>query len=166
MATKEVSSEAAPRLPLHYPPTAGMLLVKLGKAIERRYIDALRPSKLSPKHLGVLLEVRARPTTQQALCDLAGLDPSKLVGLLNDLEADGLVGRRRDEADRRRHIVEVSEEGRARLATVERVAKQVEQEFLAGLDEDERQALHALLAKVADTTGLIEGCVELIRQRG
>jgi DNA-binding MarR family transcriptional regulator len=165
VATKELSPDELRTLALHYPPTAGMLLAKLGHTIERRYTEALKPSNLSPKHLGVLLQVKAQPTTQQALCDAAGVHASKLVGLLNDLEAEGLLVRRRDEADRRRHIVEVSKEGRSRLATAERAAKDVEAEFLAGLDEDERQALHALLAKVADTTGVITGCVELIASR-
>jgi DNA-binding MarR family transcriptional regulator len=162
MAMKELELEDAPKLALHYPPSAGMLLVKLGRAAERRYTDALKPSKLTPKHLGVLFEVRARATTQQALCDSVGIDPSKLVGLLNDLEDEGLLVRRRDPADRRRHIVEVSKEGRARLAIAERAAKQVEEELLGGLDDDERQALHALLARVADSSGVIEGCAGLV----
>jgi DNA-binding MarR family transcriptional regulator len=159
---KELELEGTPKPALHYAPSAGMLLVKLGRAVERRFTEALKPSKLTPKHLGVLFEVRARSTTQQALCDSIGLDPSKLVGLLNDLEDEGLLVRRRDPADRRRHIVEVSKEGRARLAKAERAAKEVEEELFAGLDEDERRALHTLLARVADTSGVIEGCVGLV----
>src|ERR671923_1292772 len=136
MATSDVTTAEPVRAALHYPPTAGMLLVKIGRFAERWFAEALKPSELTPKHVGVLLQVRAQPTSQQALIESVGVDPSKLVGLLNDLEAEGLIVRRRDPTDRRRHIVEVSKEGRARLATVERVANQVEQEFLAGLDED------------------------------
>ena len=162
MAMKEAQLEETPTPALHYAPSAGMLLVKLGRAVERRFVEALKPSKLTPKHLGVLFEVRARSTTQQALCDSVGIDPSKLVGLLNDLEDEGLLVRRRDPADRRRHIVEVSAEGRKRLEKAERAAKEVEKELFADLDEDELQALHALLARVADTSGVIEGCVSLV----
>src|SRR3954462_8708531 len=116
MTTTEVNNAA------HWAPTAGMLLVKLGKAAERRFEKALKPSGLTPRHLGVLFEVDAHPTSQQALIDSIGVDPSKLVGLLNDLEAEGLIVRRRDPEDRRRHIVELSKEARARLAAGKQAA--------------------------------------------
>ena len=61
MATTEVNK------PPHWAPTAGMLLVKIGKAAERRFEKALKPSGLTPRHLGVLFEVDARPTSQQAI---------------------------------------------------------------------------------------------------
>jgi DNA-binding MarR family transcriptional regulator len=144
----------------HWAPTAGMLLLKIGKAAERRFEKALKPSGLTPRHLGVLFEVQARPTSQQALIETIGVDPSKLVGLLNDLEADGLIVRKRDPVDRRRHIVEVSAKGSARLEDAKQVAATVEEELLAGLDADQRAELLALLAQVADSSGIFEGCVE------
>jgi len=163
MATSELTDNEGRKLMLRHPPTAGMLLVKIGRAAERWYTEELKPTGLTPRHLGVLFEVRARPTSQQALIDSIGVDASKLVGLLNDLEADGLIVRRRDPEDRRRHIVEVSKEGRARLAAAERAAGKVEERLFAGLDEEQRRQLHALLAQVADSSGVLEGCVELVR---
>ena len=144
----------------HWAPTAGMLLVKIGKAAERRFEKALKPSGLTPRHLGVLFEVQARPTSQQDLVETIGVDASKLVGLLNDLEADGLVVRRRDPEDRRRHIVEVSEQGGARLEEAKQIASAVEADLLVGLDEDQVEQLLVLLAQVADSSGIFEGCVE------
>src|SRR3954471_21409580 len=154
MTTTEVNNAA------QWAPTAGMLLVKLGKAAERRFEKALKPSGLTPRHLGVLFEVDARPTSQQALIETIGVDPSKLVGLLNDLEADGLIVRKRDPDDRRRHIVEVSAKGSARLEDAKKAAAAVEEELLAGLDADRRAELLVLLAQVADSSGIFEGCVE------
>src|SRR3954468_16051072 len=144
----------------HYAPTVGVLLLKIGKAAERRFEKALKPSGLTPRHLGVLFEVQACPTSQQALIETVGVDPSKLVGLLNDLEADGLILRRRDPQDRRRHIVEVSAKGSARLEDAKEIAAKVEAELLAGLDADQRAELLVLLAQVADSSGIFEGCVE------
>ncbi len=144
----------------HWAPTAGMLLLKIGKSAERRFADALRPSGLTPRHLGVLFEVQACPTSQQALIETVGVDPSKLVGLLNDLEADGLIVRKRDPQDRRRHIVEVSAKGSARLVDAKKIAAKVEEELLAGLDAAQREELLVLLAQVADTSGIFEGCIE------
>ena len=162
MATTEVTAGEPVRPALHYPPTAGMLLAKLGKVTERWFTEALKPSELNPKHVGVLFQVRAQPTSQQALIESVGVDPSKLVGLLNDLEAEGLIVRRRDPADRRRHIVELSKEGRAQVAAAERAIAKVEQKLFAGLGDDERAQLLRLLAKVADTSGILEGCAQLI----
>src|SRR5947199_8749659 len=122
---------------LGYTPTAGFLLVKLGRAAEGWFTEALKPSGLSPRHLGVLFEVDAHPTSQQALIDSIGVDPSKLVGLLNDLEAEGLIVRRRDPEDRRRHIVELSKEGRARLGAGKQAASKVEDRLFVGLDSAE-----------------------------
>jgi DNA-binding MarR family transcriptional regulator len=151
---------------LGYTPSAGMLLVKVGRAAERWFGEALKPSGLTPRHLGVLFQVDAHPTSQQALIESIEVDPSKLVGLLNDLEAEGLIVRRRDPDDRRRHIVEVSKEGRARLAAAKQAASKVEDKLFVGLDAAERKQLHALLARTADSSGVLEGCVELLKQSG
>ena len=147
----------------HYAPTAGVLLLKIGKAAERRFEKALKPLGLTPRHLGVLFEVQACPTSQQALIETIGVDPSKLVGLLNDLEAEGLIVRKRDSEDRRRHIVEVSARGSARLEDAKKVAATVEEELLAGLDPGQRAELLALLAQVADSSGIFDGCVERLK---
>src|SRR5689334_292027 len=154
MATTDITERR------HWAPTAGMLLLKIGKSAERRFAEALKPTGLTPRHLGVLFEVQACPTSQQDLVETIGVDASKLVGLLNDLEADGLIVRRRDPEDRRRHIVEVSPKGSARLEDAKKTASAVEADLLVGLDEDQVEQLLVLLAQVADSSGIFEGCVE------
>jgi DNA-binding MarR family transcriptional regulator len=163
MATTELTDNEARKLVLRYPPSAGMLLVKIGRAAERWFTEELKPTGLTPKHMGVLFEVDAHPTSQQALIDSIGVDPSKLVGLLNDLEEDGLIVRRRDPDDRRRHIVELSKEGRTSLAAAKQAAGRVEDRLFVGLDAKQRKQLHGLLAQVADSSGVLEGCVDLLK---
>ena len=68
--------------------------------------------------------------------------------------------RKRDQDDRRRHIVEVSAKGKTRLAEGKKTAAAVETDLLAGLDEAEVEQLLMLLARVADSSGIFEGCVE------
>ena len=138
----------------------GLLLAKLGWAAKQQFVEVLKPIELTPSHLIALYGLRRGPMSQQALGDAVGVDPSKLVGLLNDLEADGLVLRRRDPADRRRHIVELSELGRARLGEAERAVAAVEEKLLAGLDDGQRAELLTLLRRIADNAGL-EGCAEI-----
>jgi DNA-binding MarR family transcriptional regulator len=87
--------------------------------------------------------------SQQALGGALDMNASNLVALLNDLEADSLISRRRDPDDRRRHVVEISRRGTKLVDEVERAAAEVEDRFFASLDEDERVALQGLLARVA-----------------
>jgi DNA-binding MarR family transcriptional regulator len=71
--------------------------------------------------------------SQQALGATLDIEASNLVVLLNELEAEGLISRRRDPQDRRRHVVEISEQGAKAVCEVERAADQVEDEFFAAL---------------------------------
>jgi MarR family transcriptional regulator, lower aerobic nicotinate degradation pathway regulator len=156
MATTDpVKNARAPSLPL-----SGMLLVKLGRALQRGFNDALRPIELTPRHLQVLDELRQGPMSQQALADRVGADPTKLVGLLNDLESQHLVLRRRDPVDRRRHIVENSRQGEARVDAALAAAAAIEEDPLAGLDGEQRAQLRELLVLAAESSGLSGPCAD------
>jgi DNA-binding MarR family transcriptional regulator len=130
--------------------SSGFLLAQLGRAVTRQYRCALSPIGLKPRETQALLRLRAHSAmNQQALGVALDIDASNLVTLLNDLEADGLISRRRDAEDRRRHVVELSRRGTKLLDEVERAAAGVEDEFFDALDEDERVVLRGLLARVA-----------------
>lgn len=45
------------------------------------------------------------------------MDGTNVVGLLNDLEKERLIERRRSTEDRRRHVVELTDAGNARRST-------------------------------------------------
>jgi DNA-binding MarR family transcriptional regulator len=137
---------------------AGVRLAALGRAAMRLLTEALKPTSLKPRHIAVLVELREGPRTQQALGELTGTDPTKLVGLLNDLEEMALIVRRRDPDDRRRHIVDISPCGRERLAEVDRLTAQADDALLAGLDAGQRAQLNALLTHVADHGGVVTTC--------
>lgn len=127
---------------------AGLLLAKIGRGAAREFRDALRPAGLKPSHMAALQALRSGPMTQQALGDAAGRDAAKMVGFLSDLESEGLIVRRRDAADRRRHIVELSPEGACRLGSADKATAEAEERLLRGLDETERAQLRALLIRI------------------
>jgi|SRR5829696_2036495 len=85
--------------------------------------------------------------TQQAVGEGLCVDANNLVLLLNELEADGLVERRRDPQDRRRHLVHITGDGRRALKGAERAQEAVEDKVLAALSADERTTLRDLLAR-------------------
>src|SRR2546426_7162260 len=92
------------------------LLEHLARVGRRAFETTLEPGGLRPRHLIALKLLSERgPASQQALADTLSLDPSNVVGLLNELEERKLITRRRDSADRRRHIVELSPRGEKEL---------------------------------------------------
>jgi len=90
---------------------------------------------------------------QQALGELMGVDANMLVLLLNQAEDAGFARRVRDPKDRRRHIVELTDEGRTALERAEAGVEEVEGEILSALDPEERAQLRALLVKALTADG-------------
>jgi DNA-binding MarR family transcriptional regulator len=80
------------------------------------------------------------------------MDGTNIVGLLNDLEADNLIERRRSPQDRRRHVVELTTVGAKKLAKAEFALAAVEDEVLAGLDHGQRELLYTLLHQASGCT--------------
>ena len=113
-----------------------------------------RRAALRPRHLIALkLLSEHGPTSQQGLAEALSLDPSNVVGLLNELEERGLITRRRDPADRRRHIVELSATGAGELCLAQARLSRVEDDLLSALSAEERATLYRLLARAVDAAG-------------
>jgi DNA-binding MarR family transcriptional regulator len=126
------------------------LVNHLARVSRRGSEAALAPLGLRPRHLVALTLLRDQgSTTQQGLADALRIDPSTLVGLLNELERGGLLLRARDADDRRRHVVAISEDGRETLERAERTLVDVQDDVLGALSEQERTTLHALLLRAA-----------------
>ena len=127
-----------------------------------RVETTLAPLGLRPRHLVALTVLRdGGGSTQQALSTTLQIDRTNLVGLLNELEADKLIERRRSSEDRRRHIVELTTAGAKRLAKAEFALAAVEDEVFRDLDEDQRETLYTLLQQVTSTTNA-EACTEAV----
>jgi len=126
-------------------------LIEYLARVGRRATDTGAGDCLRPRHL-IALKLLAEhgPMSQHAVGTALSLDPSNVVGLLNELEERGLVTRRRDPADRRRHIVDLSLAGSGELAQTYSQLGLVEDDLFKALTPAERGTLHDLLARAVD----------------
>jgi DNA-binding MarR family transcriptional regulator len=126
------------------------LLDHLARLIRLRSEVELEPLGLRPRHLVALTMLReSGGVGQQELAAALAIDRTNLVGLLNELEAEGLILRRRAAEDRRRHIVELTDAGGEKLAAAERAIGAAEEDVLGALDERQREQLYELLQQAS-----------------
>jgi DNA-binding MarR family transcriptional regulator len=127
----------------------GLLLAMLGQAAMRRLRAAHAAHDLTPRQFFVLgLLFDHGPLGQSELGSALGTDPSILVTLLNPLEERGWLRRERDPADRRRHLVTLTADGRRGFEQADAAQREAESALLTGLDDDGRAQLRALLTAV------------------
>ena len=130
-------------------PGSVVMVMRLATAIKKRSTEELLGLKLRQVMLLSYLRYGA-PALQQQLCEALWLDPNNCVLLLNELEDMGYVERRRDPADRRRHVVDLTDEGRIALERAERAQESIGDELFAALSEEERATLRSLLSRALD----------------
>ncbi len=128
-------------------PGTVVMLLRLAKVIHKRSTDERLGIKL--RQLMLLSYLRkGAPALQQQLCESLWLDPNNCVLLLNELEEMGYIERRRDPADRRRHMVDITDDGRVALERAERAQEEIGDELLSALSDEERGTLRSLLSRV------------------
>jgi DNA-binding MarR family transcriptional regulator len=134
---------------------AAYLLARVGRTQAARFAARMKSVGLRPKHFAVLNAIAlADGASQQELGGRMGLDPSGLVGAIDELERMRLVERRRDPADRRRYAVGLTAEGTATLRRARRLVTENARELLGPLDDAEVETLVELLGRVAADTEL------------
>lgn len=134
-----------------------LVLARHGGTTDARIREALTSSGVTPRHAIVLMHLDGGQFSQRDLGARLGVDPSVLVALLNALEDRDLVRRRRDPADRRRHIVEITKAGAAAVTKLDAAIARVEDELFTDLTLEERDTLHSLLARVRTTDACAAG---------
>ncbi len=129
--------DGRPFPPMFDPDSLMGLWIRSHRALERRPAD----------HRGVrrvlkLLKLDGGSLSQRELTELMGVMPGSLSELLGKMETRGFITRVRDEEDRRKVTVMLTEAGTAKLEA------QRPRDIFAALDDSEKEQLKTLLAKL------------------
>jgi DNA-binding MarR family transcriptional regulator len=134
------------------------LLAQIGAHAAAKFGERLEALKLTPPQAGILGVLgRESGLSQQALADLLGMFPSRLVAVLDDMGRAGLLERRPHPGDRRVSALYLTAAGKKALQAVGRVAKRHEDLLCKGLSSSERETLEQLLSKMAKEQELRPG---------
>ena len=129
------------------PELLGYRLRLAQQAVFRDYATSVQG--LSPGRVGLLVTIDANPgVTQSRLAEAVNRDRSTMVAVFDELEARGLIERRRG-ADRRTNGLWMTRSGRRLLARALRGIAAHEQRVASRLSPTERRQLLALLAKIS-----------------
>jgi DNA-binding MarR family transcriptional regulator len=117
----------------------------------RRLIEAERPlleaHGLSMWGYIALSHLASQPAgTQLALAQAIRYDKTRLIGLLDQLEQDGLITRTPDPTDRRARIIALTDAGEARRAAAQADIRAMEDDLLGDLSATRRTQLRDILA--------------------
>jgi DNA-binding MarR family transcriptional regulator len=100
---------------------------------------------------GVLARLRRHEGLNQAtLAELLDLQPISLARLIDRLEQQRLVERRRDHADRRAHLLHLTPEGRALVDDLDALRGEIAGELLDGVTERDIATVLAIFATLRE----------------
>ena len=118
--------------------------------MSRAFDDALAQAGGSVPVWLVLISLKSQPVrNQRELAEAVGVREATLTHHLNSMDERGLITRRRDPANRRVHLVELTEAGEAAFQRLRGAATAFDQRLRAGLSGDEVSQLEALLGRLA-----------------
>ena len=131
-------------------PPIGLHLARAARSVSRAFDDALAQAGGSVPVWLVLISLKSQQVrNQRELAEAVGIREATLTHHLNSMDEQGLITRRRDPANRRVHLVELTEAGEATFQRLRGAATAFDQRLRAGLSGDEVSQLEALLGRLA-----------------
>jgi MarR family transcriptional regulator, transcriptional regulator for hemolysin len=131
-------------------PPIGLHLARTARSVSRAFDDALAEAGGSVPVWLVLISLKSQQVrNQRELAEAVGIREATLTHHLNAMDEQGLITRRRDPANRRVHLVELTEAGEAAFQQMRGAATAFDQRLRAGLSGDEMSQLESLLGRLA-----------------
>jgi MarR family transcriptional regulator for hemolysin len=123
--------------------------------VSRAFDDALAEAGGSVPVWLVLISLKSqRLRNQRELAAAVGIREATLTHHLNSMDEQGLITRRRDPANRRVHLVELTDAGEAAFDRLRIAATDFDQRLRAGLSDEDTLLLADLLGRLeANVTG-------------
>src|SRR6201987_5599661 len=136
-------------VPAGFPLPIGLRLNQAARAVGRAFDDALVAAGGTLPVWLILLNLKIRrPGTQRELAEAVGIREATLTHHLNAMDEQGLITRRRDPANRRVHLVELTEAGEAAFHRMRGAATAFDERLRSGLSGDEVACLESLLSRL------------------
>jgi MarR family transcriptional regulator for hemolysin len=127
----------------------GIQTARTAKVLNRAFDEALVAAGGSLALWLVLVSLKGpRFGTQRELAEAIGVEGPTLTHHLNKMEANGLVTRRRDPANRRQHLVELTPEGDATFFRLLDAVAAFDERLRTGFSDDELATLRELLTRL------------------
>ncbi len=134
------------------------LVSQVGAHSSTRFGERLEALGLKTHHVGILRVIaEADGLSQQALGERLGVFPSRLVGILDELEERKLVERRDSPSDRRSYALYLTEAGREMLEKIKTISRAHQEAICAALDRVEQAQLAEFLTRIAQEQRLSPG---------
>ena len=135
-------------------PPIGLHLARATWIVRRAFDEALAEAGGSRPVWLVLLNLKTRrPATQRQLAEAVGVGEATLTHHLNTMDAEGLISRRRDTANRRIHVVELTAAGEETFLRLRGAAMAFDRRLHAGITKDELASLEGVIERLVKNIG-------------
>ena len=135
----------------------GFLLKELSRRYVQRFEVRAREISLNLAQCKVLVRLDKNEGVSQArLAELAEVDAMTMVRLLDRMEADGLLERRPDPADRRARCLYLTAKAKPILSEIWRLTEETRAELFAGVNKADRDLFMTVLERLNDNISRLE----------
>jgi MarR family transcriptional regulator for hemolysin len=129
----------------------GLYLARVARETGRAFDAALAEAGGSLPVWLVLISLKSRRlANQRELAEAVGIQEATLTHHLNAMEASGLLTRRRDPANRRVHVVELTPEGDALFGKLREAATAFDRRLRTGLSRADLDRFEEVLDRLRD----------------
>ena len=145
-------------MPEPFPVPIGLRLNQAARAVGRAFDEALAEAGGTLSVWLILLNIKIRkPGPQRDLAEAVGITEATLTHHLNAMDADGLITRTRDAANRRIQVVALTEKGDQAFQALAAAAIAFDARLRAGLADTDLATLETLLGRLTANAGAPAG---------